>query len=268
MTDVMAERGLRERKKEQTRTAISHVAVGLFLERGYDHVSIADIAEAAGVAKMTVTNYFPAKEDLVISAGASVVPDLAGAVRGRAPGESPVAALARFVQSELDRRAEWTGLHDGVTQFARMSMASPALLEAFGRVWDGVQSELAQAFEEAAGELAPAALSGNAATGLIRAGGDQEAEAALAALAAGLTVPRIRAQVAAAQVAGSVRILTGANVIRQAAGLSADQTAAQSRAETAAAFELLESGLGTFGLGTSGPENSGPENSGPGSSGA
>jgi hypothetical protein len=63
-------------------------------------------------------------------------------------------------------------------------------------------------------------------------------------------------------VAGSVRILTGANVIRQAAGLSADQTAAQSRAETAAAFELLESGLGTFGLGTSGPENSGLGSSG------
>ncbi|MFY9930667.1 MAG: helix-turn-helix domain-containing protein, partial [Streptosporangiaceae bacterium] len=129
--------------------------VGPFLERGYDHVSIADIAEAAGVAKMTVPNYFPAKEDLVISAGASVVP------------ESPVAALARFVQSELDRRAEWIGLHDGVTHFARMGMASPALSEAFGRVWDGVQARLAQAFEEAAGEPAAAAVSGNAAAGLI-----------------------------------------------------------------------------------------------------
>jgi AcrR family transcriptional regulator len=249
---VAAEKGLRERKKEQTRMTIAHAAIGLFLERGYDHVSIADIAEAAGVAKMTVTNYFPAKEDLIISAGVSVVPDLAGAVRGRGAGESPVAALARFVQSELDRRAEWTGLHDGVTQFARMSMGSPSLAEAFTRVWDGVQAELAQAFEEAAGEPAPAALSADTAAGLIGSGRardhgrDKEADEALQALAAALTVPRLLAQVAAAQVASSMRILTGANLIRQAAGLSADQTAAQARTETAAAFGLLERGLGTF----------------------
>ena len=84
-----------------------------------------------------------------------------------------------------------------------------------------------------------------AATGLIGAG--EAADEALAALAAGLTVPRIRAQVAAAQVAGAMRVLTGANVIRQAAGLSAEQTEAQSRAETTAAFGQLESGLGSFG---------------------
>jgi hypothetical protein len=54
-------------------------------------------------------------------------------------------------------------------------------------------------------------------------------------------------QVAAARVADSARILTGANLIRQAAGLSAEQTADQSRAETAAAFEQLASGLGSFG---------------------
>jgi AcrR family transcriptional regulator len=243
---MAAEKGLRERKKEQTRTMIAHIAIGLFLERGYDHVSIADIAEAAGVAKMTVTNYFPAKEDLIISAGVSVVPDLAGAVRGRAPGESPVAALARFVQGELERRAEWTALHDGVTQFARMSMASPGLSEAFGRVWDGVQAELARAFEEAAGEPAPAPVSAGSAAALIGAGGEA-ADEALAALAATLTVPRIRAQAAAAQVAGVMRILTGANLIRQASGLSAGQTAAQSRAEVTAAFEQLEHGLGHFG---------------------
>ena len=252
MWDVAAAKGLRERKKEQTRMTIAHAAIGLFLQRGYDHVSIADIAAAAGVAKMTVTNYFPAKEDLIISAGVSVVPDLAGAVRGRAPGESPVAALARFVQSELDRRAEWTGLHDGVTQFARMSMGSPSLTEAFARVWDGVQAELAQAFGEAAGEPAAAALSADTAAGLIGVGQardqgrDKEADEALAALAAALTVPRIRAQLAAAQVASSMRILTGVNLIRQAAGLSADQTAAQARTEATAAFGLLERGLGAF----------------------
>ncbi len=61
------------------------------------------------MAKQTVTNYFPNKEDLVLSArGVGRSPDLAGAVRGRAPGESPVAALHRFVRSP-----SWTGGRSG-----------------------------------------------------------------------------------------------------------------------------------------------------------
>jgi hypothetical protein len=59
-----------------------------------------------------------------------------------------------------------------------------------------------------------------------------------------MTLPWMRAQVAAGQVAATLQVLTMANLVRQAAGLGADQTAAQSHAETAAAFELLESGLG------------------------
>jgi hypothetical protein len=69
-------------------------------------------------------------------------------------------------------------------------------------------------------------------------------EPELAELAGWITMPRLRAQVAAAQIAGTLRTLTGANLIRQVAGLSADATAAQSHAETTAAFEMLESGLG------------------------
>jgi AcrR family transcriptional regulator len=267
------EKGLRERKKEQTRAAIAHAAVGLFLERGYDQVSIADIAAAAGVAKMTVTNYFPAKEDLVISAGASVVPDLAAVVRGRRAGETVLGALLRFVRAELDRRAEWTALHDGVTQFTRMSLASVGLSEAFARRWDGLQADLAQALEEA-GRPGPAedtgrgrdaadsaarrspATGANAVPANAVPGGemtlrimkllhdDEATEPELAELAGWITMPRLRAQVAAAQIAGTLRTLTGANLIRQVAGLSADATAAQSHAETTAAFEMLESGLG------------------------
>jgi AcrR family transcriptional regulator len=227
-----------------------------------DQLSIADIAAAAGVAKMTVTNYFPAKEDLVISAGGSVVPDLAGVVRGRRPGEPVLAALLRFVRGELDARAEWTALHDGVAQFTRMSMASTALSEAFARQWDRLQADLARALEEVAEPGAaedhetesrgPAPATGaNAILGgemtlrvmkLLHNGAVTEPE--LAELAGWITLSRLRAQVAAAQIAGTLRTLTGANLIRQAAGLSADATAAQSHAETTAAFEMLESGLG------------------------
>jgi AcrR family transcriptional regulator len=256
-------KGLREQKKEQTRAAIAHTAIGLFLRRGFEQVSIAEIAEAAGVAKQTVTNYFPNKEDLVLSAQPTLTPDLAGAVRGRAPGESPVAALYRLVRSELDRRAEWTGLHDGVTQFARMSLASPTLIEAFARLWGEVETNLALAFEEltagadgadgadgagrttagAAGAGGPGSAVGQA-MALLQAGWPADEE--LARLAASITVPRVRADVAAGQVAATLRALTTANLLRQAAGLTTEQTAAQSYAETAAAFALLESGLSAF----------------------
>jgi AcrR family transcriptional regulator len=241
-------KGLRERKKEQTRAVIAHTAITLFLERGFEQVSIAEIAEAAGVAKQTVTNYFPNKEDLVISAQDGLIPDLAGAVRDRSPGESPVAALHRFVRAELDRRAEWTQLHDGVTPFARMGLASPTLTLAFVRLWGELEANLARAFEEVATGGVEAGESLGSAVGqamaLLQAG--KPADEELGRLAASITVTRIRAEVAAGQVAAAVRTLTTANLIRQAAGLTTEQTAAQSYAETAAAFALLESGLSGF----------------------
>jgi AcrR family transcriptional regulator len=250
---VMAEApGLRERKKQQTRAVIARAAITLFLERGFDHVSIAEVAEAAGVAKMTVTNYFPTKEDLVISAQVSLIPDLAGAVRGRAPGESPVAALHRFYRAELDRRAEWTQLHDGVTPIARMTLASPTLLGAFARAWGEVEVQLARAFaeiEDAGGDRDGDGVTAGSAAGrammLLQSGAPADQE--LAGLAASISIPRIRAEVAAGQVGATIRALSNANLVRQAAGLTTDQTADQSYAEAAAAFALLESGLAAYG---------------------
>ena len=58
------ETGRRERKKQQTRQAISDVATALFMERGFDAVTVAEVARAADVAVQTVFNHFPAKEDL------------------------------------------------------------------------------------------------------------------------------------------------------------------------------------------------------------
>ncbi len=252
-------RGLRERKKEQTRVAITRAAIGLFLERGFEQVPIAEIADAAGVAKQTVTNYFPNKEDLVINALPSLIPDVAGAVQTRAPGESPAAALSRFYRAELDRRAEWTQLHDGVTPFARMSLASPTLTMAFVRLWGAVEADLVRVFEEIAVGPDPGhgvASGENEATveqamavlaaGAAGAAGESAGEEELSRLAASITVPRIRAQAAAGQVAATLRTLITANLIRQAAGLTTEETAAQSYAEAEAAFALLESGLSAF----------------------
>jgi AcrR family transcriptional regulator len=250
-------KGLRARKKEQTRAAITHTAITLFLERGFEQVSIAEIADAAGVAKQTVTNYFPTKEDLVINARPALVPDVAGVVRNRAPGESPAAALHRFYRSELDRRAEWTQLHDGVTQFARMSMASPTLTMAFVRLWGAVEADLVRVFEEigsgaagargaddAGGAAGAAGAATERAMGLLASGAAADEE--LTRLAASISVAQVRAQAAAGQVTATVRALITANLVRQAAGLTTEQTADRSYAEAEAAFALLETGLSGF----------------------
>ncbi|MEV1176468.1 helix-turn-helix domain-containing protein [Nonomuraea sp. NPDC049784] len=74
--------GLRERKKEQTRRRIAEVALRLFDERGYDAVTVNEIAEVAGVAKVTLFNYFPTKDCLVTE---GVKDDLAAIVSGGVP---------------------------------------------------------------------------------------------------------------------------------------------------------------------------------------
>ena len=61
----------------------------MFAARGFDEVTIAQVADAAGVAKMTVTNYFPRKEDLVFDRAESVIRSLADVVAARASGREP-----------------------------------------------------------------------------------------------------------------------------------------------------------------------------------
>src|ERR1700744_2613559 len=94
MTTGAVEEGLRERKKRETRAAISASATALFARQGFEATTISDVAGEAGVAKMTVTNYFALKEDLVFDRRAEIVDRLAVAVRTREPA-SPVLAAIR-----------------------------------------------------------------------------------------------------------------------------------------------------------------------------
>src|SRR5690242_8234723 len=109
--------GLREQKKQATRVAIADTALGLFLTRGFDQVTVADVARAAQVAVNTVFNYFPTKEDLFFDRQDEVVHRLARAVDARRPGESPAAAVRRAFVEALDRDEPTLGLSPGVTAF-------------------------------------------------------------------------------------------------------------------------------------------------------
>ncbi|MFJ6747324.1 MULTISPECIES: TetR/AcrR family transcriptional regulator [unclassified Streptomyces] len=127
----MAE-GLRERKKRQTRQYISDVATGLFLERGFDAVTVAEIAEACEVSVNTVYNYFPAKEDLFFDRSEGVVERLSRWVRGRAVGESAAAAVLRELREEVEAVSPRVGLMEGYDRFMRV-IHGAATLKA--RLW-------------------------------------------------------------------------------------------------------------------------------------
>ncbi|MFH8571471.1 TetR/AcrR family transcriptional regulator [Streptomyces sp. NPDC017993] len=127
----MAE-GLRERKKRQTRQHISDVATGLFLERGFDAVTIAEVAEAADVSVNTVYNYFPAKEDLFLDRSKSLVDRLSRSVRGRDKGESAAAAVLRDLREEAVAVSPSLGLIDGYDRFMRVVHDAPTLK---ARLW-------------------------------------------------------------------------------------------------------------------------------------
>jgi AcrR family transcriptional regulator len=101
------------------------VATVLFAEHGFDAVTIAQVAEAAGVAKMTVTNYFPRKEDLVFDRAEGIIGSLAEAVSGRAAGQSLLAAVRRQYAEAVARADPALGLSSPA--FAAMIEASPVL---------------------------------------------------------------------------------------------------------------------------------------------
>jgi AcrR family transcriptional regulator len=117
--------GLRERHKQQTRQVISDVATEMFAARGFDDVTISQVADAAGVAKMTVTNYFPRKEDLVFDRAEAIIRSLADVITARAPGESLLAAIRRDYAERVARPDVTLGLSSPA--FVRMISSSPVL---------------------------------------------------------------------------------------------------------------------------------------------
>ncbi|MFI5955430.1 TetR family transcriptional regulator [Cryptosporangium sp. NPDC051539] len=119
--------GLRERKRQRTHDTISGTAIRLFLERGFDAVSVADVAEAAEVSKPTLFRYFPSKEDLVLHRIGDHLGEAARVVRDATT--DPIEALhAHFVEG-LARRDPVTGLNDvpEVLAFHRLVFETPAL---------------------------------------------------------------------------------------------------------------------------------------------
>ncbi len=135
--------GLRATKKQQTRQEISDAATRLFIEHGFEPTTIAQIAAAARVAKKTVTNYFPRKEDLALDRHEHFVAALADAVTARRAGESALTAL----RTRFHRAAQTYDADAGFSgpQFSRMLTTSPTLTARLRELQDLREHALAAA---------------------------------------------------------------------------------------------------------------------------
>jgi AcrR family transcriptional regulator len=145
-----ASAGLRERKKQQTRQLIADTARRLFVERGFDRVTVAEIARAADVSEKTVFNYFPTKEDLVYGRMESFEQQLLDAVREREPGETVLEAFGRFVLEPRGLLAK-REVDNQLETITRMISASPALLSREEQIYARYTESLAALIAEDSG---------------------------------------------------------------------------------------------------------------------
>ncbi len=163
--------GLRERKKQRTREQIAEAARRLFVERGFEHVPVMDVAREAEVSEKTVFNYFATKEDLVYWRLESFEEELLAVVRERTSGESILAAFGRFVLAQRGLLAaddrETTERLAGIT---RMITDSPALLERERQIFDRYTGSLAALIaDETRADEVQARVVANALMGVHRA---------------------------------------------------------------------------------------------------
>jgi AcrR family transcriptional regulator len=210
--------GLRELKKEQTRRLIADTAWRLFSERGFDRVTVAEIAREAQVAEATVFNYFDCKEDLFFWRLEAFGTRLAEAVSTRPPGEPVLTAFRRALLAEggllADVEAGDAEALERLRRVNRVIAESPALLareqQAMARIADAIATVLTAENHSAAGDLRPQ-VAANAMLGLHRA-----------------LLDYVRGRILADDKPG---------------GLAAD-----ARRLTTETFELLERGLGGYAL--------------------
>ncbi|MDQ0728445.1 TetR/AcrR family transcriptional regulator [Microbacterium sp. W4I20] len=148
--------GRRERKKAATRKAISDVATMMFLERGFDNVSIREVADAADVSPTTVFAHFAQKEALVFDEDDEQRDRLVSAVRDRPDGSTINRAIHDFYATEMTANVVEHG--DEVTRtFMRFLNETPALRDYAAKMWLRHEDALSDAIADELGLSEPTA---------------------------------------------------------------------------------------------------------------
>lgn len=220
--------GLRESKKQETRQLISDCATRLFIEQGFEQTTIAEIAHAARVAKKTVTNYFPRKEDLALDHHEAFTQGLARTVADREPGEAPLTALERAFRATLAEHSPVAGFTGRA--FARMVADSPTLTARLRELHDLREEALAEALIAASEE---------------GEGGEKGVEGESEGKDRTKIDAAVAARSAAAQIAAADRLLFRRIQELTLAGRTDDEIEATLTPETDHVYGLLKSALQT-----------------------
>lgn len=141
----------RTRKRLTTRQSISDAATRLFNERGFDTVTIDEIAQAADVGRMTVFNHFARKEDMFYDLNGEAQDDLLEALRARAPDTGPVEALRRFAHQIVAEGRPYIRFFDGSTRFIQTVRDSETLKARARAIRDELAATVQAGLEETAG---------------------------------------------------------------------------------------------------------------------
>ncbi|MEU6743824.1 TetR family transcriptional regulator [Streptosporangium sandarakinum] len=243
--------GLRHLKKQRTHEAVSAAAISLFLERGFDAVSVAEVAAAAEVSKPTLFKYFPTKEDLVLHRITDHRGESARVVRGRGPGTDPLTALHRHFLDGLARRDPVTGLNDDpeVLAYHRMIFSTPSLAARLMHHMTADEEALADALTETA--AGPGGAGG--------AGGSEDAEGPDGSGGPGGpggsggpggpggsgAMDDLVARLVAGQVLAVQRVLARRNWAELVGGRTASEVHPEAVSAADRAFALLRDGLGS-----------------------
>src|SRR5215217_2981339 len=121
--------GLRARKKRAARQAIAATARRLFAERGFDDVTVAEVAAAANVSEKTVFNHFATKEDLALAGGEARLNELLADIAKRPPGASVLDVFRATTDAMIDVVAATTEDDDDFLVVPRIIRGSSLLRE-------------------------------------------------------------------------------------------------------------------------------------------
>jgi len=141
--------GLRARKKRAAREAIAATARRLFAERGFDAVTVAEIAAAADVSEKTVFNHFPTKEDLAFAGREQGLVQLVADIRDRPPG-TPVLDVFRALTATVIDVLVARGDEELLTA-AKIIRSSPTLQERLTAGWESGAAVVTAAVAETSG---------------------------------------------------------------------------------------------------------------------
>ncbi|WP_283136342.1 TetR family transcriptional regulator [Rhizohabitans arisaemae] len=146
--------GLRERKKRETRLALSSATIRLCVERGWDNVTVEDIAAAANVSVRTFRNYFSNKAEAVAARHLDRMRAIADELRARPSGEPLWESIAIAARAQFGLGAEADDEAPGADRWRdglRLMLAEPALQGELAKANAAAQDELVQAIAERTG---------------------------------------------------------------------------------------------------------------------